>query len=63
MFLCYQREVDKGKLTAVASYEKLTFRTRYIRPSKVKGSRSKRHAAFKNSLQRLAYPYQLHVDN
>ena len=22
----YQREVDKGKLTAVASFEKLTFR-------------------------------------
>ena len=24
--LSYQREVDKGKLTAVASFEKLTFR-------------------------------------
>ena len=23
----YQREVDKGKLTAVVSFEKLTFRT------------------------------------
>ena len=23
----YQREVDKGKLTAVESFEKLTFRT------------------------------------
>ena len=25
-FVSYQREVDKGKLTAVASFEKLTFR-------------------------------------
>ena len=42
MFLCYQSEVVMGKLTAVASYGKLIFRPRYIRPSKVKGSRSKR---------------------
>ena len=33
----YQREVYKGKLTAVANFE--------------------------NSLRRLIYPYQLHVDN
>ena len=32
----YQREVDNGKITAVA---------------------------FQNSLRRLIYPYQLHVDN
>ena len=40
----YQREVDKGKLTAVASFEKLTFRVLALRRSKAKakGSRSKR---------------------
>ena len=31
----YQREVDKGKLSAVASFEKLTFRARALRRSKV----------------------------
>ena len=36
----YQREVDKGKLTAVASFEKLTFqrepfvRSKYCAPKK-----------------------------
>ena len=30
----YQREVDKGKLTAVASLGKLTFRARALRRSK-----------------------------
>ena len=32
--LSYQREVDKGKLTAVANFEKLTFRARALRRSK-----------------------------
>ena len=37
----YQREVHKGKLTAVASFEKLpTFRTLAIRPRKVEDSDS-----------------------
>ena len=32
----YQREVDKGKLTAVASFEKLAFRARALRRIKAK---------------------------
>ena len=35
----YQREVDKGKLTAVASFEKLAFRAGALRPSKVEDYR------------------------
>ena len=31
----YQREVDKGKLTAVANFEKLMFRARALPRSKV----------------------------
>ena len=31
----YQREVDKGKLTAVANFEKVAFRVRALRRSKV----------------------------
>ena len=31
----YQHEVDKGKLTAVASFEMVTFRARALRRSKV----------------------------
>ena len=37
----HQREVDEGKLTAVASFEKLTFRAWPFAPTK--GPRSKRH--------------------
>ena len=42
--LSYQREVVKGKLTAVASFEKLTIRapSSEQRGSRSKGSRSKR---------------------
>ena len=54
----YQGEVDNGKLTAEASFEKLTFRAWAlpVQPSSkqnpTKGSRSKSQL-FKNSLQRL----------
>ena len=35
LLVSYQREVDKGKLTAVRSFEKLTFRACALRRSKV----------------------------
>ena len=53
-FVSYQREVDKGKLTTVAIFENLTFRRG--------GPGLRRSKAFQNSLRRLIYPYQLHVD-
>ena len=70
----YQREVDKGKLTAIASFEKLTFRVRALCRRKVyvcfslnflcpdKGL-TLEISAFQNSLWWLIYPYQLHVNN
>ena len=54
----YQREVDKGKLTALASFEKLKFRA-----ESDEGLITLETSAFQNSLRRLIYPYQLHVDN
>ena len=58
----YQREVDMDKLTAVASFEKLTFRAWALRWSKDEWL-TLETSAFQNSLCRLIYPYQLHVDN
>ena len=51
----YQHEVDKGKLTTVASLGKL-FCTH-------EGLMQLETSAFLKSLRRLIYPYQLHVDN
>ena len=42
----YQREVDKGKLTPVASFEKMTYRARALRRSK--GSKALRRAHARN---------------
>ena len=50
----YQHEVDKGKLTAIANFEKLKFQV---------WSLTLEMSAFQNLLQWLIYPYQLHVDN
>ena len=62
--LSYQREVDKGKLTAVASFEMLTFRARAL-PVPLCSDEGLwlETSAFQNSPRRLIYPYQLHVDN
>ena len=62
----YQHEVDKGKLTAVASLKQADVSSVKRRRSKLfsptEGSRSKRQL-FLNSLWRLICPFQLHVDN
>ena len=56
----YQCEVDKDKLTTIASFEKLMFQARALDQSKGLALET---PAFQNSLQWLIYPYQLHVDN
>ena len=63
----YQREVDKGKLTAVESFEKLTFRAEPLVGANWTNCSDEgltlETSAFQNSLRRLIYPYQLHVAN
>ena len=65
--LSYQREVDKGKLTAVESFEKLTFRAEpfvgAVHPVCSDQGLTLETSAFQNSLRRLIYRYQFHVDN
>ena len=54
----YRREVDKGKLTAVGNFENMTFRF-----SDEAEGLTLETSTFQNSLRRLIYLYQLHVDN
>ena len=57
-----QGEVDKGILTALANFEKLTFRARSLRRICSDEGLTLETSAFQNSLRRLIYPYTLHVD-
>ena len=57
--LSYQREVDKGKLTAVASFEKLTFPAS-VSPSSEQKSLLRRRAHAQNvSFSKLAIAVNL----
>ena len=62
----YQREVDKGKLNAIASLKKADVSSVSPLSEKIicsdKGL-TLETSAFQNSLRRLIYFYQLHVDN
>ena len=59
----YQREVNEGKLTTVANWEKLTSSEHYFAATKVDEKLTLESSAFLKQLRRLIYPYQLHVDN
>ena len=58
----YQCEFAKGKLTAVANFEKLTLQAQALRQSSDAGL-TLETSAFQNLLWWLVYPCQLHVDN
>ena len=59
----YQSEDDKGKLTALANFEKLTFRARALRRICSDEGLTLETSVFLNSLRWLIYPYILHFYN
>ena len=59
----YQSKDDKAKLTALANFEKFTFRARALRRICSDEGLTLETSVFLNSLRWLIYPYTLHVDN